>query len=60
MLIFVNVSVEFNNNQVNVSKRAKLKRIVSEHGYIRQCANNYTQIMEIIVNQKTAPGDVCL
>lgn len=53
----VNASKEYNNDQSNVGKRAKIGMIL-ELNNIRRCVEADIQIMESSVGQHTAPSDV--
>ncbi|CAI6348314.1 unnamed protein product [Macrosiphum euphorbiae] len=55
---FVKASSEYNNDRSSVSKRAKIRQMLSELSEIRRQVEDDVQIMETSVGQKTAPIDV--
>jgi len=55
---FVKASSEYNNDRSSVSKRVKIRQMLSELSEIRRQVEDDVQIMETSVGQKTAPIDV--
>lgn len=55
---FLRASIDFQNDETNVLKRAKISTMSREINDIRRCVENDVQIMEIAVSSRTAPTDI--